>query len=66
MIFHILFDDNSSFQSSLKVVQLNDEEGTDYTFLLDYDKAYLSMTDIIADIAEKLQVDAAEIELEEV
>jgi len=66
MLFHIIFDDNSSFQSGLKVVQLTSEDGTDYTFLLDYDKAYLAKADIISDIAAKLEVDAAEVELEEV
>lgn len=64
MFLQIIFDDNSS-GSGLKVAQLLDEEGTDYTFLVDYDKVYLSMADISADIAEKLQVDVAEIELEE-
>ena len=66
MLFHILFDDGSSFQHGLKVAQLTDEQGVDYTFLLDFDKAYFSMADICRDIAGKLEVDVADIELEEV
>ncbi|MEN8141920.1 MAG: hypothetical protein ABFR97_11940 [Thermodesulfobacteriota bacterium] len=64
MLFQIIFDDHPSFGNQLKVAQLFDEEGQDYTFLMDYDKAYLSLADIRADIAAQLKVDEAEVELE--
>lgn len=63
MFFHILFDHD---QGGFKVAQLTDEQGQDYTFLLDYDKAYLSMNDIREDIAARLEADLDDIELEEV
>ena len=66
MLFHILFADNSASHHGLQVAQLTDETGADYTFLLDFDEAYLSMADICQDIAERLAVAVTDIELEEV
>lgn len=66
MVLHILFDNNSSWNHGLRVARLSDEQGTDYTFLLDFDKVYLSLADIRQELAAKLEVDLAAIELEEV
>ncbi|MDH4319609.1 MAG: hypothetical protein OEV64_14580 [Desulfobulbaceae bacterium] len=65
MIFQVVVEYAES-GSTLQVIQLYDENGTDYGFLIPYDARFLSMTDLRADIAYKLQLQPEEIELEEV
>jgi len=65
MIFQVVVEYSDS-GSTLQVIELYDENGTDYGFLIPYDERYLSMADLRADIAHKLQLEPEEIELEEV
>ena len=56
----------SSSGTSFQVIQLQAENGTDYTFLIDQNTPYINLQDVKSDIAAKLDVDFDEVELEEV
>ncbi|MBU0680406.1 MAG: hypothetical protein KKD73_03195 [Proteobacteria bacterium] len=66
MILRISFDQSDSMSRGYQVLEILDELDRDYTFLAEYERCYFSLTELKEDIAEKLQVDPAEIELEEV
>ena len=67
MLFHLIFDEESTeYAGGNKILELHDDLGRDYTFLVDYDRCYFSTTEIREQIAEKLAVDLSEIEIEEV
>lgn len=51
---------------TIRIAELRDEAGTDYTFLAGHDDRFLSFTDIREHIAGRLQVAPGEIELEEI
>lgn len=66
MLFHLIFaEESQEFSGGNKILELHDELGRDYTFLVDYDRCYFSLSEIKEQIAEKLDVNVAEIELEE-
>ena len=52
--------------NSFQVIQLQAENGTDYTFLIDQNTPYFNLLEVKSDIAAKLDVDCDEIELEEI
>lgn len=56
----------SSSGRSFAVIQIQAEDGSDYSFLIDPSTPYFSLLEVKADMAAKLDVDADEIELEEV
>lgn len=70
MIFYITCDYHEGGAlggiSTIQVMQLQDGEGRDYTFLVGYEKRYLSFADLKEDMAAQLGVNASEIELEEI
>ena len=51
---------------TFQVIQLQAENGTDYTFLIDQNNPYFSLEEVKSDIAAKLDVDCDEIEMEEI
>ncbi len=51
---------------TFQVVELIDENGTDYTFVVNQDKPYFSLQEVALDIASSLSVPPEEIELEEI
>lgn len=67
MLFHLIFaEESSEFAGGNKILELHDDQGRDYTFLVDYNRCYFSTTEIREQIAGKLDVDISEIEIEEV
>jgi hypothetical protein len=66
MILRIIFDQSDSQARGYQVLEILDELDRDYTFLADHERCYFSLTELREDIGAKLQVDPAEIELEEV
>lgn len=67
MLLQLIFDQESAESSgAYRINEIRDELNRDYTFLVDHDRCYFSMTEIKNDIAAKLEVDVSEIELEEV
>ncbi len=66
MILRIVFDQSDSLSRGYKVLEIRDELDRDYSFLAEHERCYFSLTELREEIAEKLQVDPAEIELEEV
>jgi hypothetical protein len=66
MILRIVFDQSDPGGRGWQVVEIRDELDRDYTFLADHERAYFSPAELREDLAAKLQVDPAEIELEEV
>ncbi len=66
MILRIIFDQSDGLSRGYQVVEIRDELDRDYTFLADYERCYFSLTELQEEIAIKLQVDPAEIEIEEV
>lgn len=65
MLFHVIVEYSES-GDVFQVIQLHDENSTDYGFLIPYDERYLSMADLRNHIAGKLQLEPTEIELEEI
>jgi len=69
MLFLITCEYHSSGYDSnqtIEVIQLLDSGGTDYTFLVSHAKRYLCFSDIVEEIASRLNMSEVEIELEEV
>jgi hypothetical protein len=66
MILRIIFDQSDSMSRGYQVLEILDELDRDYTFLAEHERCYFSLAELKEDIAKKLQVDPAEIELEEV
>lgn len=67
MLFHLIFDEESpEFANGYKILELHDELGRDYTFLIEYDRCYFSIPEIKAELARQLDVDVDEIDIEEV
>lgn len=66
MILRIIFDQSDSLSRGYHVLEIRDELDHDYTFLADGERCYFSLTELREEIAAKLLVEPAEIELEEV
>ncbi len=67
MLFQLTFAEEClTMHGAYKVGALHDELGRDYTFLIDHERCYFSISEIKADIAPKLDVDVSEIDIEEV
>ncbi len=66
MIFRIIFDQSDGLRRGYQVVEIRDGLDRDYTFLAEHERCYFSLTELKEEIAAKLQVDPAEIEIEEV
>lgn len=52
--------------ATFQIIRLHDANDTDYTFLVDPEKRYVSFADARDDIAVRLDLDPRELELEEV
>lgn len=66
MILRIIFDQSANLGRGYQVMEILDELDRDYTFLADHERCYFSLSELREDIAAKLQVDPADIDLEEV
>lgn len=66
MILRIVLDQSDGLGSGFQVMEIRDELDRDYTFLAEHDRCYFSLAELREEIAAQLQVDPAEIELEEV
>lgn len=69
MLFHLICEYSNPGLSSIdtfSVVQLTAEDGSDYSFLTDQSRHYLSFNDLREEIARQLQIPVDEIELEEI
>jgi|GEM_PF-5285715 len=66
MRFLVLCDHDAFSGDAFQVVELYHEDGTDYTFLVSLDKAFLSLAEVAQVIAAKLAVPVGEVEVEEI
>lgn len=70
MLFYVICDyenpDPDDYDESFSIIDMKDQEDTDYTFLIGIDKRFYSFEGVGFDVAEKLGIAVDEVKIEEV